>query len=109
MGSTRKEHDSLGEIEVEEEKYWGAKTERSRRNFRIGRSMPEEVIEAFAVLKSAAATTNEDLGVLDSERADLIRKAADEIISGKLAGEFPLVVYQTGSGTDAFHLQHIPC
>ena len=99
MGKTRTEHDSLGEIEVEEERYWGAQTERSRRNFQIGRKMPQEVIQAFAVLKSAAATANEDLGVLDSERADLIRKVSEEILKGELDDEFPLVVFQTGSGT----------
>lgn len=99
MGKTRTEHDSLGEIEVPEERYWGAQTERSRRNFRIGRRMPEEVIKAFAVLKSAAATANEDLGVLDHERAELIRNAAGSIYAGEMDEEFPLVVYQTGSGT----------
>ena len=99
MGKTRTEHDSLGEIEVPAERYWGAQTERSRRNFRIGRRMPAEVIRAFAVLKSAAATANEDLGVLDHDRAELIRNVADAIYNGGMDEEFPLVVYQTGSGT----------
>ncbi len=99
MSDTRIEHDSMGEIEVPADKHWGAQTERSRRNFRIGRRMPDEVIRAFAMLKSAAATANEDLGCLDSERADLIRKVCDEILAGSMDDEFPLVVYQTGSGT----------
>ena len=99
MADTRVEHDSMGEIEVPAERYWGAQTERSRRNFRIGRRMPEEVIRAFAYLKSAAAAANMDLGVLDKERAEAIIGAANEILSGDLNDEFPLVVYQTGSGT----------
>lgn len=99
MADTRIEHDSMGEIEVPAERYWGAQTERSRRNFRIGRKMPFEVIKAFAHLKSAAAAANLKLGVLDEERAKLIISAAQEILSGKLDDEFPLVVYQTGSGT----------
>ena len=99
MSDTRIEHDSMGEIEVPEERYWGAQTERSRRNFRIGRKMPFEVIRAFAVLKSAAAMANEKLGALDTERAEIIGKVCDEILDGKLGDEFPLVVYQTGSGT----------
>ncbi len=89
----------MGEIEVPADKHWGAQTERSLRNFRIGRRMPEDVIRAFAILKSAAASANEDLGALDSERANLIRNVSEEIISGGMDGEFPLVVYQTGSGT----------
>lgn len=99
MADTRIEHDSMGEIEVPAERYWGAQTERSRRNFRIGRKMPFEVIKAFAYLKSAAAAANLKLGALDEERAKLIISAAQEILSGKLDDEFPLVVYQTGSGT----------
>ncbi len=99
MTKTRTEHDSLGEIEVPAEHYWGAQTERSRRNFRIGKKMPEEVIQAFAYLKSAAAEANAGLGVLDEKRAKLIVSAAQEILDGKLDDEFPLVVYQTGSGT----------
>ena len=99
MSETRIEHDSLGEIEVPKEHYWGAQTERSRRNFRIGKKMPEEVIQAFAYLKSAAAQANAALGVLDEKRAKIISAVAQEILDGKLDGEFPLVVYQTGSGT----------
>ena len=99
MSETRIEHDSLGEIEVPKEHYWGAQTERSRRNFRIGKKMPEEVIQAFAYLKSAAAQANAALGVLDEKRAKIISVVAQEILDGKLDGEFPLVVYQTGSGT----------
>lgn len=99
MSETRIEHDSMGEIEVPAERYWGAQTERSRRNFRIGHRMPDEVIKAFAVLKSAAATANEDLGCLDGEKADIIRSVCNEIMSGTMTDEFPLVVYQTGSGT----------
>ena len=99
MADMRIEHDSMGEIEVPAERYWGAQTERSRRNFRIGRKMPEEVIKAFAYLKSAAAVTNAKLGVLDEKRAKLIVSAANEILEDKLPDEFPLVIYQTGSGT----------
>ena len=99
MADTRTEHDSMGEIEVPADKYWGAQTERSRRNFRIGRKMRTQVIQAMAILKNAAASANESLGVLDSERAEIIRKIAGEIMSGGLMEEFPLVVYQTGSGT----------
>lgn len=95
----RIEHDSMGEIEVDSERYWGAQTERSRRNFRIGHKMPEEVIRAFAYLKCAAAVANSKLGVLDSEKADVISAVSQEILDGKLNDEFPLVVYQTGSGT----------
>lgn len=99
MSDKRIEHDSMGEVEVPAERYWGAQTERSRRNFRIGRKMPVQVIQAMAVLKNAAATANEELGVLDSERAGIIRNVTEEIMSGSLSEEFPLVVYQTGSGT----------
>ena len=99
MDNKRIEHDSMGEIEVPADKHWGAQTERSRRNFRIGRRMPDEVIKAFAILKSSAATANEDLGCLDNERANLIRNVCEEILSGSMDEEFPLVVYQTGSGT----------
>ncbi len=99
MSDKRIEHDSMGEIEVPAEHYWGAQTERSRRNFRIGRRMPVQVIQAMAVLKNAAATANEALGVLDNERANIIRNVTEEIMSGGMEDEFPLVVYQTGSGT----------
>lgn len=96
----RIERDSLGEIEVPAEKYWAAQTQRSKENFIIGgNQMPMEVIRAMAILKKAAAMTNATLGVLPQEKADLISKAADEIIDGKLDDQFPLVVWQTGSGT----------
>ena len=97
----RIENDSLGEVKVPESKYWGAQTERSRKNFRIGpeASMPWEIIEAFAYIKKAAAITNSELGVLSSVKRDLIVRVCDEIISGKLNDHFPLVIWQTGSGT----------
>jgi fumarate hydratase class II len=96
----RIEKDSMGEVKVPAEKYWGAQTERSFENFKIGgHLMPKEVIEGMAILKKAAAIANNKLGVLSKEKMDLISNAADEIISGKLDGEFPLVVWQTGSGT----------
>ena len=97
----RSEHDSLGEVRVPAEAWWGAQTERSRQNFRIGppASMPREVIHAFAVLKKAAALTNVELGRLDAARAGLIGRACDEILAGTHDAQFPLVVWQTGSGT----------
>lgn len=99
----RIEKDSMGNIEVPAEKYWGAQTERSRHNFRIGPegSMPKEIITAFAYLKKAAAITNMELGTLSKEKCDLISKAADEILQGKLDDQFPLVIWQTGSGTQS--------
>lgn len=99
----RIEKDTLGEVKVPADKYWGAQTERSRNNFKIGpsASMPLEIVHAFAYLKKAAAHANCDLGVLDVERRDLISKAADEIIAGKLDDQFPLVIWQTGSGTQS--------
>ncbi len=96
----RTEHDSMGAIEVESERLWGAQTERSRRNFKIGEEkMPLAVIRAFAVLKSAAAKANRDCGKLAEEKAELICRVCDEIKSGSLDSEFPLSVWQTGSGT----------
>ena len=96
----RKEHDSLGEVLVEDEKYWGAQTQRSLQNFAIGtETMPAEVIRAFALLKKAAAEANAGLSVLDEEKCGLICAVCDEILEGKLGGEFPLRVWQTGSGT----------
>jgi len=97
----RIEHDTLGEVKVPADKYWGAQTERSRQNFRIGppASMPREIIDAYAVLKKAAAYTNYDAGILSKEKRDLIAQVADEILEGKLYDHFPLVVWQTGSGT----------
>ena len=99
----RIEKDTIGEIKVESDKYWGAQTERSRNNFKIGSpaSMPIEIIHAFAVLKKAAAITNFKLGVLDEKKKDLISKVCDEILDNKLNDEFPLVVWQTGSGTQS--------
>lgn len=99
----RIEHDTMGEVNVPADAYWGAQTERSRNNFKIGpeASMPREIVHAFAYLKKAAALTNNELGVLASEKADLIGKACDEILEGKLDGHFPLVIWQTGSGTQS--------
>ncbi len=99
----RIEHDTMGEVNVPANKYWGAQTERSRNNFKIGAeaSMPKEIIEAFGYLKKAAAYANYDLGVLSLEKRNLIAQACDEIIAGKLDAEFPLVIWQTGSGTQS--------
>ncbi|WP_291399590.1 class II fumarate hydratase [Daejeonella sp.] len=99
----RLEHDTMGEVKVPADKYWGAQTERSRNNFKIGAeaSMPKEIIEAFAYLKKAAAFTNADSGILSVEKRDLIAQVCDEILAGKLASEFPLVIWQTGSGTQS--------
>ena len=92
----------MGEVRVPADKYWGAQTERSRNNFKIGgQKMPIEVIHAFAVLKKAAALTNSKLGVLDASKAELISKVCDEIRTGELDDHFPLVVWQTGSGTQS--------
>lgn len=99
----RIEHDTMGDVKVPADKYWGAQTERSRNNFKIGpeASMPKEIIYAFAYLKKAAAITNFDLKILSSEKKDLISKVCDEIIDGKLDDQFPLVIWQTGSGTQS--------
>jgi fumarate hydratase class II len=99
----RIEHDTMGEVKVPADKYWGAQTERSRNNFKIGPegSMPREVIYAFAYLKKAAAQANADLGVLTQEKATLIGQVCDEILTGKLDDQFPLVIWQTGSGTQS--------
>lgn len=99
----RIEKDTMGEVKVPADKYWGAQTERSRNNFKIGpeASMPKEVIYAFAYLKKAAAHANHDLGVLTAEKRDLISKACDEILEKKLDDQFPLVIWQTGSGTQS--------
>lgn len=102
--SIRIEKDTMGQVEVPAEKYWGAQTQRSKDNFKIGgeaMKMPIEVIRAFAILKKAAASTNAELGVLDSEKAAIIGRVCDEIIEGALDNEFPLVVWQTGSGTQS--------
>jgi fumarate hydratase, class II len=97
----RIESDSLGPVKVPVTKYWGAQTERSRNNFRIGPegSMPSEIIRAFGYVKKASAIINHELGLLPAEKKDLITMVCDEIISGRLSDQFPLVIWQTGSGT----------
>ena len=100
----RIEKDSLGEVQVPAKQYWAAQTQRSLQNFKIGGAadkMPLEIIRAFAILKKAAAYTNQDLGVLAADKATLIAEVCDEIIAGKLDEEFPLVIWQTGSGTQS--------
>lgn len=98
----RQEKDSIGTIDVPADKYWAAQTQRSSMNFKIGgHTMPIEVIRAFAILKKAAAYTNEEAGVLAKAKADLIARVCDEILEGKLDDQFPLVVWQTGSGTQS--------
>ena len=99
----RTEKDTMGSVQVPADKYWGAQTERSRNNFKIGSpsSMPINIIYGFAVLKKAAAYTNEELGVLTSEKRDLIAQVCDEIEAGELNDHFPLVAWQTGSGTQS--------
>ena len=99
----RIEKDTMGEVQVPADKYWGAQTERSRNNFKIGpsASMPTAIIEGFAYLKKAAGYANFDLGVLTIEKRDAIAEVCDEILDGKLADEFPLVIWQTGSGTQS--------
>ena len=99
---TRIEKDTMGSVAVPADKYWGAQTQRSKDNFKIGgQVMPAEIIWAFAILKKAAAITNVELGVLPKEKCELISQVCDEILEGKLADEFPLVVWQTGSGTQS--------
>ena len=98
----RSEKDSIGAIKVPADKYWAAQTQRSMQNFKIGgHKMPIEVIRAFAILKKAAAKTNAELKVLPKTKAVLIGKVCDEILAGKLDDQFPLVVWQTGSGTQS--------
>ncbi|MBL7848168.1 MAG: class II fumarate hydratase [Cyclobacteriaceae bacterium] len=99
----RIEKDTMGEVQVPAEKYWGAQTERSRNNFKIGpeASMPKEIIYAFAYLKKAAAMANQELGVLPAEKMQLISRVCDEILDHKLDDQFPLVIWQTGSGTQS--------
>ena len=99
----RAEKDTLGVVNVPEDKYWGAQTERSRNNFKIGDpgSMPIELIYGFAILKKAAAYTNAELGELEEKKRDLIAKVCDEILDGKHDDQFPLVIWQTGSGTQS--------
>lgn len=98
----RKEKDSIGSVEVPADKYWGAQTQRSRENFKIGGQLiPIEVIQAYAILKKAAAYTNVKCAGFDKKKADLIADVCDEILAGKLDDQFPLVVWQTGSGTQS--------
>src|SRR5512146_61877 len=98
--ASRTETDSMGTIEVPADRYWGAQTQRSLIHFAIGRDvMPRELIRAIGVLKKAAALTNRDLGKLPAEKADAIVKAADEVVDGTLDPDFPLRIWQTGSGT----------
>ncbi|MDH3267855.1 MAG: lyase family protein, partial [Ignavibacteria bacterium] len=98
----RIEKDTMGEVKVPADKYWGAQTQRSKENFKIGGDkMPVEIIRAFGILKKAAALTNAELGVLPAEKAKIISQVCDEIIGGKLEEHFPLVVWQTGSGTQS--------
>jgi len=98
----RIEKDTMGEVKVPADKYWGAQTERSRNNFKIGgQKIPIEVIRGFAYLKKAAAQTNCELEVLPKDKADMISRVCDEILEGELDDHFPLVVWQTGSGTQS--------
>ena len=99
----RIEKDTIGDVKVPADKYWGAQTERSRNNFKIGpsASMPLEIVHAFAYLKKAAAHTNNQLGVLDDKKKELISKVCDEILTGMHDDQFPLVIWQTGSGTQS--------
>ena len=100
----RIEKDTMGQVQVPANVYWGAQTQRSIENFKIAQDinkMPREIIRAFAYLKKAAALTNLDAGVLTQEKSDLIGQVADEILADKLADQFPLVVWQTGSGTQS--------
>ncbi len=97
----RIEHDTLGEVKVPADRKWGAQTERSHENFRIGHRMPLEIVHAFAVMKKCTALVNRDMNGLDADKAAAIMEACDEIAAGKWDDEFPLVVYQTGSGTQS--------
>lgn len=100
----RIEKDTMGEVQVPAEKYWGAQTQRSKMNFKIGgehMKMPIEIIRAFAILKKSAAETNAELGVLDQEKSAAVGQVCDEILAGQLDDQFPLVVWQTGSGTQS--------
>ncbi|MDO4770201.1 MAG: lyase family protein, partial [Brachymonas sp.] len=100
--STRTEHDTMGNVEVPSDAYWGAQTQRSRDNFKIGgETLPKPLIAAMALIKKAAAQTNAGLGRIKAEQAELITRAADDVLAGKLDGQFPLVVWQTGSGTQS--------
>ena len=97
---TRKETDSMGAVEVAADRYWGAQTERSLHHFKIGgERFPREMIRALGLVKKAAALVNRELGLLAPDKAEAIVQAADEVIEGRLDEHFPLVVWQTGSGT----------
>src|SRR5262245_60306651 len=99
-GATRVERDTMGPIEVPADRYWGAQTQRSLHHFKIGgERFPREMIRALGLVKKAAAIVNRDLGLLDAQKADAIVRAADEVIAGALDEHFPLVIWQTGSGT----------
>src|SRR5215218_511233 len=101
-GSMRTETDSFGPIDVPADRYWGAQTERSRQNFRIGKDrMPMPIVHALGLVKLASAETNRELGLLDKRRAGAIIRAAREVIDGQFDDHFPLVVWQTGSGTQS--------
>jgi len=100
----RIEKDTMGTVQVPANVYWGAQTQRSIENFKIAQDinkMPKEIIRAFAILKKAAAITNMNAGVLTADKCELIGKVCDEILEGKLDDQFPLVVWQTGSGTQS--------
>lgn len=100
----RIEKDTMGDVQVPANKYWGAQTQRSKMNFKIGGEnmhMPNEIVKAFAILKKSAAEANSELGVLDQSKSDLIGKVCDEVVKGKLDDQFPLVIWQTGSGTQS--------
>ena len=100
MTNTRTESDSFGNIDVDATRYWGAQTQRSLQNFKIGgETMPDPLIRAFGILKLSAAKVNMQLGVLNKDIGEKVIAAAQEVIDGKMAGHFPLVVWQTGSGT----------
>lgn len=101
MEDFRIERDTMGEVKVPADKYWGAQTQRSHQNFKVGNKMPDQIIRAFAYLKKGAALANERLGNIESPKAEMISKVCDEILDGSLDGNFPLVVYQTGSGTQS--------
>ena len=102
LHSFRTEKDTMGEVSVPRQAYWGAQSERSRQNFKIGgETLPKPLIHAMAVVKKAAAITNTELGRLTTVQRDFIVQACDEIIAGKLNDQFPLVVWQTGSGTQS--------
>src|SRR5687767_679879 len=104
MADYRIEKDTMGEVKVPADAYYGAQTQRSIENFKIAEDinrMPKEIIQAFAYLKKAAALTNLEAGILPKEKADLISRVSEEILEGKLVEFFPLVVWQTGSGTQS--------